>query len=224
MALPDEESYDTGASLGIPALTAHRALTTHETYPNQLAPGSLVGAVVLVAGGAGAVGHAAIQLARWAGATVITTVSGDAKAELARAAGAEHVINYRSESVVDAVHQISWRGVDLIVEVAPNANAELDLDVLAPNGTIAVYVSESDAPLPIPVRASMVKNIRCPFILTYTVSEKQKAAALGGVSAALAAGGRSGLAEATVCHSRVFPSPRLQPPTTRSKVARWGKC
>lgn len=88
VALPGSASFDLGASLGIPALTAHRCLTMSEFGPARLSPGSLTGRTVLVAGGAGAVGHAAIQLARWAGAEVITTVSGPVKAELARRAGA----------------------------------------------------------------------------------------------------------------------------------------
>ena len=78
--LPDEASFDLGASLGVPALTAHRALTVAEDGPRRLRPGALDGKVVLAAGGAGAVGHAVIQLARWAGATVISTVSGPEKA------------------------------------------------------------------------------------------------------------------------------------------------
>ena len=82
--LPDGISFDVAASLGVPAMTAHRALTVAEQGPSRLAPGALAGRTVLVAGGAGAVGHAAIQLARWAGATVVTTVSSDAKAALAR--------------------------------------------------------------------------------------------------------------------------------------------
>ncbi|HEY5821629.1 MAG TPA: NADPH:quinone reductase [Propionibacteriaceae bacterium] len=188
VTLPDQETFDTGASLGIPALTAHRALTAHEGVPAQLVPGALTGIVVLVTGGAGAVGHAAIQLAVWAGATVITTVSGDEKAELARRAGAEHVINYRTESVAERVKAVSERGVDLVVEVAPLANLDVGLEVLAPNGTIAVYVSESDEPLPIPVRPSMIKNVRFQFIMTYTVTDEQKSASVAAVSAALADG------------------------------------
>jgi NADPH2:quinone reductase len=74
--LPDGVSFDAGASLGIPALTAHRCLTLSELGPSRLAPGALAAQTILVAGGAGAVGHAEIQLARWAGARVITTVSG----------------------------------------------------------------------------------------------------------------------------------------------------
>ena len=87
-ALPDAASYDVGAALGVPAVTAHRALTTSEDGPDRLAPGALAGRTVLVAGGAGAVGNAAIQLARWAGATVISTVSSAEKAVLVRCAGA----------------------------------------------------------------------------------------------------------------------------------------
>ena len=92
--LPDSASFEVGASLGVPAMTAHRALTIHEDGPTRLAPGALAGRTVLVTGGAGAVGHAAIQLARWAGATVITTISSPEKAVLATAAGAHHAIDY----------------------------------------------------------------------------------------------------------------------------------
>src|SRR6476661_7049174 len=79
----DDRSFELGAALGIPFLTAHRCLTLGETVPDRLAPGGLTGLTVLVQGGAGAVGNAAIQLARWAGATVLATVSSPAKAELA---------------------------------------------------------------------------------------------------------------------------------------------
>ena len=101
--LPDSASFDLGASLGIPALTAHRCLTAYEGSNGRLAEQSLAARTVLVAGGAGAVGNAAIQLARWAGATVITTVSGPAKAALARAAGAHVVINYRTEDAAAVI-------------------------------------------------------------------------------------------------------------------------
>ncbi len=80
--LADDASFELGASLGVPAMTAHRALTVHEDGPSRLAPGALAGRTVLVQGGAGAVGHAAIQLAVWAGATVIATVSSDEKEAL----------------------------------------------------------------------------------------------------------------------------------------------
>ena len=139
VALPPGASFELGASLGIPALTAHRCLTSSEFGPHRLSPGSLGGRAVLVAGGAGAVGHAAIQLARWAGAEVITTVSGPAKAELARRAGAEHVINYRTHEPAAEIHKLAPHGVDIVVEVAPSQNAALNSAIVASGATIAIY-------------------------------------------------------------------------------------
>ncbi|XVV08900.1 hypothetical protein ACQP2X_29105 [Actinoplanes sp. CA-131856] len=89
--LPPGISFDVGASLGVPALTAHRALTAATGEPRRLVPGALTGRVVLVAGASGAVENAAIQLASWAGAHVVVTAGSPAEAELARAAGADHV-------------------------------------------------------------------------------------------------------------------------------------
>jgi len=123
--LPEGTSFDVGASLGVPAMTAHRALTTHEQGPSRLSPGALAGRTVLVAGGAGAVGHAAIQLARWAGATVVTTISSEAKAALATAAGAHHTVNYREEDAAARIREIAPDGVDIVVEVSIPQNAAL---------------------------------------------------------------------------------------------------
>ncbi|MEF2977429.1 NADPH:quinone reductase [Subtercola sp. YIM 133946] len=186
--LPAGLSFDVGASLGIPALTAHRALTSHEVAPARLSPGSLVGHTVLVAGGAGAVGHAAIQLAVWAGATVITTVSSELKADLAWRAGAHHVIDYHTEDVVARVAAVAPNGVSIIVEVNPLANLGIDLQMIATGGTIAIYVSGSPDELSVPARASMTKNVRYQFILTYTTSEVQKSNAVAAVGEAAAAG------------------------------------
>lgn len=189
VALPDGVGFDEGASFGIPALTAHRALTSYEHAPAELSPGSLDGRTVLVAGGAGAVGHAAIQLAVWAGATVIATVSSHEKAELARAAGAHHVVNYTDPDTAKAIGALAPRGVDIIVEVNVNANAGLDVKVAAPNATIASYANAPDEDsVSIPVRPSMSKNLRWQFVLTYTVAPESKAAAVRAVTAAAADG------------------------------------
>src|SRR5215203_3853337 len=110
-------SFELGAALGIPFLTAHRCLTVAESLPDRIGPGSLSGHAVLVQGGAGAVGNAAIQLARRADATVVTTVSSPDKAQLAAAAGADQVVNYRQQDVVAEVRRIVPGGVDAIVEV-----------------------------------------------------------------------------------------------------------
>jgi NADPH2:quinone reductase len=186
--LPDDASFEVGASLGIPALTAHRALTAREEGPEELAPGTLAERVVLVAGGAGAVGHAAIQLAVWAGATVVATMSGPTKAALAAAAGAHHVIDYRTEQVASRVRQFAAGGVDVVVEVNAVANLALDLEVLAMGGTVSMYAGGGADEPGIPIRAAMGKNARLQFLMTYTTTPAQKAAAVRSVSAALAAG------------------------------------
>ena len=184
VALPDHVSLDVGACLGIPALTAHRTLTVSEGAPSRLYRGSLQGRTVLVAGGAGAVGHAAIQLARWAGATVLATVSSDLKGELARVAGAHYVVNYRAADAVGQVRAAAPDGVDTVVEVSPAVNAALDVAVLAPNGTVAVYANNGGDEATVPVRASMTANLRYQFVLVYTVPELAKVHAVEDVSSA----------------------------------------
>jgi len=188
VTLPAGATFDVGASLGIPAMTAHRALTVGSEGPSSLGPGTLEGRTVLVAGGAGAVGHAAIQLARWSGATVVTTVSSPEKAALARAAGAHHVVNYRTDEVATSVRDIVPKGVDLVVEVAPVANAALDAAVVARDGTVAVYASEGADPLAVAVRPAMTGNVRFQFILVYTMPDGAKGQAVADVSAAVSAG------------------------------------
>ena len=183
--LPDGASFHLGASLGIPALTAHRALTVAEGGPQRLAPGALTGRTVLVAGGAGAVGHAAIELARWAGADVVTTVSSDEKAALARAAGAAQVVNYRTEDAVARIREVAPGGVDLVVEVSPAVNADLDVAVAAPGATVAFYANNGGDQVSVPIRPSMTANLRWQGILVYTVPPVAKAAAVEDVAAAV---------------------------------------
>jgi NADPH2:quinone reductase len=186
--LDDGVSFEVGASLGIPALTAHRCLTVSDLGPRRLAPGALDGQTVLVAGGAGAVGHAAIQLARWGGARVIATVSSAEKAKLAQAAGADHVVNYRNREAVDEVRRPVPNGVDVIVQVAPAANAAFDSAALAPNGTVAVYANEGGTELELSVSGLTGRNIRYQFVLVYTVPVAAKTRAIADVSAAAADG------------------------------------
>jgi NADPH2:quinone reductase len=186
--LDDGVSFEVGASLGIPALTAHRCLTVSELGPRRLEPGALAGRTVLVAGGAGAVGHAAIQLARWAGARVISTVSSDEKAKLAQAAGADHVVNYRSDDAAEEIRGLAPDGVDVVVEVAPAANVALDQAVLGPNGTVAAYASEGGDRLALSVWGSMPRNLRYQFVFVYTVPAAAKDQAVADVSAAAADG------------------------------------
>jgi NADPH:quinone reductase len=181
--LDDRVSFDVGASLGIPALTAHRCLTVSELGQRRLEPEALTARTVLVAGGAGAVGHAAIQLARWAGARVISTVSSDEKARLARAAGAHEVVNYRSRGAVEDVQRLAPDGVDIIVEVAPGPNAAFDRAVVGPNSIVAVYSTQGGDELEMPF-ALLFHNVRYQFVLVYTVPTAAKDQAVADVSAA----------------------------------------
>ncbi|HYF74256.1 MAG TPA: zinc-binding dehydrogenase, partial [Nocardioides sp.] len=165
-----------------------RALTSMEGGPARLGPGVLAGRVVLVAGGAGAVGNAAIQLARWAGATVVTTVSSEEKATLARAAGAQHVVNYRDTDAAREVLAVAPDGVDLAVEVAPAQNIALDLEVVRVHGTVAIYANNGGDTLTMPLRAAFGKNLRFQFLILYTLADDLLRAAVEDVGAALADG------------------------------------
>lgn len=168
-------SYDAGAVLGVPAMTAWHCL---------YADGPIAGSTVLVAGGAGAVGNAAIALARRGGATVVATVSGPAKAALAEAAGAHVVVSYRDADAAEQIRARTAGGVDRIVEVALGANLELDLAVLAPRGVISTYADDALADLP--VRRLMVANATLRFVLIYGITDEALAEAAAGVGAAAA--------------------------------------
>jgi NADPH2:quinone reductase len=186
--LPEGASYDLGASLGVPAVTAHRALTSGEFGPSRLGPGAMEGMTVLVAGGAGAVGNAAIQLARWSGASVVTTVSSSDKAALATAAGAQHVVNYREDDAEKAIRAVAPDGVDLVVEVAPAQNNELDLAVTKVHGTIAIYANNGGDELTVQLRSIFSKNLRYQFLILYTLDDRLVRAAAEDVTEAVRAG------------------------------------
>ncbi len=183
------DRYDLGAALGIPFITAHRCLTVHEEGPLRLGPGTLQGRTVLVTGGAGAVGNAAIQLARWSDATVLTTVSSPQKARLAAAAGADHVVDYRRQDVVEEVRRIVPGGVDVVVEVDPQRNAGTVARLAAPGASIATYADDGGgAEVAVPVRASMVPNLRWQFVLVYTEPAAAKARAVDDLGTAMLEG------------------------------------
>ncbi len=176
--LPDGVELDQAAALGIPYITAYGCL---------LCDGPIEGQTVLIHGGAGAVGHAAIQLARRAGAHVITTVSSSAKGELAIAAGAHVVIDYTAPDATEAVRRAAPAGVDRIIEVALTRNMDMDLAVLAPHGVIVTYAADNDDPT-IPVRALMTNNVTLRFAMVYGFAPALIAAAVAEITAALASG------------------------------------
>jgi NADPH2:quinone reductase len=186
--LGPEPSFELGAALGVPFLTAHRCLTVGETMPDRIGPGSLTERTVLVQGGAGAVGNAVIQLGRWAGATVISTVSSPRKARLAEAAGSTYVLNYRNQDIVAEVRGIVPDGVDLVVEVDAATNATIDGAVLGLHGTVAMYAGTGDQAITVTIRPMMMISARWQFVLLYTTPAAAKAAAVDDVRAAVAAG------------------------------------
>jgi NADPH2:quinone reductase len=175
--LPDNASAELGACLGVPAMTAHRCL---------YADGPVEGKNVLVAGGAGAVGHFAIELAKFRNARVVATVSGPQKAELARRSGADLVVNYRDADAADQLRKFAPQ-MDRIVELALGANLELDLAVSGPQTHIVDYAAEPDNPV-IPVRNLMNANVTIRFIMLYGVPYEALDQAAANIDAALVAG------------------------------------
>jgi NADPH:quinone reductase len=161
---------EAGACLGIPAYTGYQAV---------LRAGVHEGSTVLVAAGAGAVGHYAIQFAKQRKATVITTVSSPAKAEIARQAGADHVIDYKREDVGERVMALTAkRGVDAVIEMDLAANARLLPNVLAPNGVVAIYGSGASE-TSIPFQFLLQNSITLQFFLVYLMppAERERATA-----------------------------------------------
>jgi len=175
--LPDNASFELGACLGVPAMTAHHCL---------FADGPVAGKTVLVAGGAGAVGHFAIELAKRSGARVIATVSGPEKAALAEKSGADLVVNYRSADAASQIQAFA-PAVDRVIEVALGANLRLDLAVSHPGTIVVTYAAEPADPV-LPVRACMTANVVVRFVLLYGVATAALEAAAVDISAALATG------------------------------------
>jgi NADPH2:quinone reductase len=184
--LPDGASFELGAGLGVPAVTAHRCLT---------ADGPVDGLTVLVAGGAGAVGHAAIELARFLGAArVVATASSEEKQRLSREAGADAVVDYRDAGASERILAAAPDRVDRVVEVSVTDNLPLDLEVLRPGGAIVSYASTGE-PLHTEVRPLMSANVTLRFVLLYGVGEDALAAAGADITRALEAGALTPLPE-----------------------------
>jgi NADPH2:quinone reductase len=179
--LAENVPFEIGASLGVPAMTAHRCL---------FADGDLRGKRVLVQGGAGAVGNAAILLAKWAGAWVAATVSREQQAEVARAAGVDLVINRHQEDVPQAIRSATGgHGVDRIVDVDISANIEVAIFCLARDGVVSAYSTESsDAKLTIPFFPALLGGFSFRFVYVYTMPEAAMRHATEEISACAASG------------------------------------
>jgi NADPH2:quinone reductase len=166
--LPAAISFEAGACFGIPALTAWHAIDLAGT-------GS--GSTLLVAGGAGAVAHYAIQFAKARGATVIATVSSAAKAKLARDAGANHTIDYKTENVGERVMALTKTGVDAMIELDLTANAGFLPAVLRPRGTLVVYGTGPQAAIPASFCLANAITFRFVFVYELTTDERARAIA-----------------------------------------------
>jgi len=178
--LPDCVGFTEAACVGIPLMTAHRCV---------YADGPVAGKTVLVTGGAGVVGHYAIQLAKWGGATVIATVSSDQKAEAARHAKADHVVNYKKEDVSAKIIDLTGGlGVDRIVEVAFGANLPVAQKVIRTNGSIATYASDAEMEPRVPFRPFLARDVTVRFVLVYVMPRDAKEAAIGVITQCLEAG------------------------------------
>jgi NADPH:quinone reductase len=197
--LPDAVSFEEGASLGIPAFTAFLAVLHH---------GPVTGKTVLVHGGAGAVGSVAVEMACWNGATVIATVSSEEKAAIARDAGADHVIDYRTQDVIAEVMALTRsRGVELIVDVDFGANLAIDAASLAHCSSVSAYSSSSNRTPTLPYYDFAMKGATLRFIQAASMSEDAMSAGRTTISALLQRGklrpriaARFPLAEAAAAH------------------------
>ena len=177
--LPPNTGFAEGAGLGVPAMTAHRCV---------FADGPVAEKTVLVTGGAGAVGHYAIQFAKLHGAQVIATVSSDQKARIALAAGADHTVNYRTEDTVQRIMDLTaGAGVDHIVEVDFAGNFKISREVLRDNGVLAVYAAGVAPQLSVPLQFK-ASNITVRFVLVYDMPEPAKEAAVQEISQLLEGG------------------------------------
>lgn len=179
--LPDHIDFDAGACMGIPAMTAHRCV---------MADGPVAGKTVLVTGGAGAVGYYAVQIAKLEGARVIATVSRKEQAVRAIEAGADAVINYRTEDVARRLAELTGAaaGVDRVVDVAFGANLATSVAVLKPNGVIASYASDAVPEPALPFWPLLAKDITARFVLVYAMSREAHDEAANWITAALARG------------------------------------
>ncbi|MBV9429300.1 MAG: zinc-binding dehydrogenase, partial [Bradyrhizobiaceae bacterium] len=176
--LPPHTDFAAGACLGIPALTAWHALALADAH---------AGTTLLIAGGAGAVAHYAIQFAKARGARVITTVSSPQKAEVARAAGADQTVDYKRENVGERVAAFTEKaGVDAVIELDLAANAHLIPTVLRPKGTVVVYGTGKPEAM-IPASFCLVNSIRLQFMLVYELTAEERARAIDDITAMLKA-------------------------------------
>jgi NADPH2:quinone reductase len=171
--LPDNLNYHQGACLGIPVMTAYRCL---------FSDGPIKDKVIYIVGGAGVVANYAIQLAKWGGAKVITSVSSSEKHQYAKDAGADEIINYKSHNVRDEILRITnSEGVDRIIEVDFGNNLSTSAEILKGGGVSVMYAYTNQPQLPLPIMSFMAKNITLRFTLVYSISSDERKEVFSGI-------------------------------------------
>lgn len=177
--LPEKISFEAGACLGIPAMTAYHAIALSNAAK---------GTSLLIAGGAGAVSQYAIQFAKAQGAMVLTTVSSPEKAKAALEAGADHTIDYKRDNVGERVMELTAkRGVDAVIEMDIAGNAKLLPAVLRPKGSVIIYGTGS-AEATLPASFCLVNSIRLQFFLVYELDEAEHSRTIAAITRALEPG------------------------------------
>jgi NADPH2:quinone reductase len=176
--LPDNVDFAVGACLGIPALTAIQAV--------RLA-GLDAGKTLLIAGGAGSVGHYAVQFAKRRGARIIATISGAEKAAHAIAGGADAVIDYRTEDVGTRLRELAPDGVDAVIEMDLARNAAYYPQILKPYATVVIYGMSANE-VTLPTLWLMMNNIRLQFLFLYTIPDADREAGIAETTEMLQAG------------------------------------
>lgn len=178
--LSKKAGFDVGACLGIPVMTAHRAVFADGDVENQ---------TILVTGGAGRVGHYAVQWASRAGATVIATASNPEDVEACKSAGAQHIVNHRDESFAASVLEANGgKLIDRVVDVEFGANLPVSVEVLKTGGTIATYASVQVPEPKLPFFQMMYKDLTVRMIIVYAMPVTAKDHAIADINKALADG------------------------------------
>jgi len=177
--LPANTDFDIGACLGIPAMTAHRCV---------FADGNVDGQKILITGGAGRVGHYAVQWASQAGATVIATASNKVDADACLSAGASKIVDHRDENCAQAILEATdGEPVDRIIDVEFGANLQTSIEVIRTGGVIATYSSTQDAQPKLPFFQMMYKDMTIHFVIVYAMPESAKQFAIADIERALSA-------------------------------------
>ncbi len=174
--LPAHTDFRIGACLGIPLMTAHRCV---------FADGAVAGQTILVSGAAGRVGFYAAQLAKLGGARVLATGGSRQRCQIARQAGCDAVLNYRTHEVEVAEwvgEETAGEGVDRIIEVEFGVNIAANARCLKNNGVIASYASAQAPQPPLPFYPLMFNNILVRLVLVYNMPESAKQRAIAEIS------------------------------------------